>query len=239
MCRVLNATALEVAFTLPLVGGLRLHGCHMSLAGRSADVGLGKATVTTVAIMSRRGCTSLGYPRFFVSQARCVSCARGLSQYLCGTVEVCVVFLDTLTPLLELYVRLWERQQWDSDFPEFVLLSLGAPARDSRGARHGPAAVCLQVWCWLVSTVVWLYLVERQLDLSPFPCGGVVLSDSCFACYGCGLTRALPLAMVPVVELEQVHVFTLEAWDASYVVLHRKTDRVEAIGAILHAQLGS
>ncbi|MQM23336.1 hypothetical protein Taro_056400 [Colocasia esculenta] len=24
----------------------------------------------------------------------------------------------------------------------------------------------LQVWCWLVSTVLWLVLVERQLDLS-------------------------------------------------------------------------
>ncbi|MQL83544.1 hypothetical protein Taro_016030 [Colocasia esculenta] len=24
----------------------------------------------------------------------------------------------------------------------------------------------LQVWCWLVSTVLWIMLVERQLDLS-------------------------------------------------------------------------
>ncbi|MQL88277.1 hypothetical protein Taro_020833 [Colocasia esculenta] len=29
---------------------------------------------------------------------------------LCGTVEVCVVFLDTLTPMFELYVRLKERR---------------------------------------------------------------------------------------------------------------------------------
>ncbi|MQL90704.1 hypothetical protein Taro_023305, partial [Colocasia esculenta] len=29
----------------------------------------------------------------------------------CGTVEVCVVFLDILTPVLELYVRLRERRQ--------------------------------------------------------------------------------------------------------------------------------
>ncbi|MQL82735.1 hypothetical protein Taro_015225 [Colocasia esculenta] len=42
----LNASVLGVAFTLPLFGGLRLHGCRVSLAGRSADVGLGKATVT-------------------------------------------------------------------------------------------------------------------------------------------------------------------------------------------------
>ncbi|MQM10302.1 hypothetical protein Taro_043196 [Colocasia esculenta] len=45
-CRVMNATILGVAFTLPLFGGLRLHGCHMSLVGWSADVGLGKVTVT-------------------------------------------------------------------------------------------------------------------------------------------------------------------------------------------------
>ncbi|MQM19537.1 hypothetical protein Taro_052543 [Colocasia esculenta] len=28
----------------------------------------------------------------------------------CGTIEVCVVFLDTLTPVFELYVRLRERR---------------------------------------------------------------------------------------------------------------------------------
>ncbi|MQL93130.1 hypothetical protein Taro_025765 [Colocasia esculenta] len=48
-CRVVNATDLGVAFTLPLVGGLRLHGYRVSLAERSADVGLGKATVACVA----------------------------------------------------------------------------------------------------------------------------------------------------------------------------------------------
>ncbi|MQL70564.1 hypothetical protein Taro_002886 [Colocasia esculenta] len=40
--------------------------------------------------------------------------------------SVCVVFLDTLTPEFELYVRLRERRQWGSDFPEFVLVSLVA-----------------------------------------------------------------------------------------------------------------
>ncbi|MQM10778.1 hypothetical protein Taro_043676 [Colocasia esculenta] len=34
---------------LPLFGDLRLHGCHMSRAGQSADVGLGKATASYVA----------------------------------------------------------------------------------------------------------------------------------------------------------------------------------------------
>ncbi|MQM17331.1 hypothetical protein Taro_050299 [Colocasia esculenta] len=37
--------------------------------------------------------------------------------------NVCVVFLDTHTPVFELYVRLREIRQWDSDFPEFVLVS--------------------------------------------------------------------------------------------------------------------
>ncbi|MQM17389.1 hypothetical protein Taro_050360 [Colocasia esculenta] len=44
--RVLNTTALRVALTLPLFGGLRLHGCRVSRAVQSADVDLGKATGT-------------------------------------------------------------------------------------------------------------------------------------------------------------------------------------------------
>ncbi|MQM18399.1 hypothetical protein Taro_051390 [Colocasia esculenta] len=50
----MNATALGVAFLLPLFGGCRLHGCRVSLARQSANVGLVKATVTQVAIRSRR-----------------------------------------------------------------------------------------------------------------------------------------------------------------------------------------
>ncbi|MQL88513.1 hypothetical protein Taro_021075 [Colocasia esculenta] len=65
--------------------------------------------------------TCVGYPRFFVSQERVFVVLGVLSRYLCCTVEVCVVFLDTLTPEFELYVRLRERRQWGSDFPEFVL----------------------------------------------------------------------------------------------------------------------
>ncbi|MQL85122.1 hypothetical protein Taro_017646, partial [Colocasia esculenta] len=54
----------------------------------------------------------------------CVCVLGVLSRYWCCTVEVCVVFLDTLTPVFELYVRLREIRQWDSDFPEFVLVLL-------------------------------------------------------------------------------------------------------------------
>ncbi|MQM10467.1 hypothetical protein Taro_043361 [Colocasia esculenta] len=84
----------------------------------------------------------------------------------CGTVEVCVVFLDTLTPKFELHVRLRERRQWDSHFPEFVLLSLGAPARDPRGARHGPAAYGCRCSVGWSPQLFDFFLVERQLDLS-------------------------------------------------------------------------
>ncbi|MQM11747.1 hypothetical protein Taro_044656 [Colocasia esculenta] len=67
--------------------------------------------------------------------------------------QVCVVFLDTLTPEFELYVRLRERRQWDNDLPEFVLVSL----------------------------LFDFFLVERQLDLSSVTarlrgCSCVVLS---------------------------------------------------------------
>ncbi|MQM08945.1 hypothetical protein Taro_041804 [Colocasia esculenta] len=63
--RVLNATALGVAFLLPLFGGHRLHGCRVSLAGQSADVGL-----SFHRLCSTRGscCGFLGDSRFW----RCV-----------------------------------------------------------------------------------------------------------------------------------------------------------------------
>ncbi|MQL85070.1 hypothetical protein Taro_017585 [Colocasia esculenta] len=60
--RDLNVTAPGVAFLLQLFGGRHLHGCRMSLARQSSDIGLGKATVTLVAIRSRRGCTSRSQP---------------------------------------------------------------------------------------------------------------------------------------------------------------------------------
>ncbi|MQL71703.1 hypothetical protein Taro_004025 [Colocasia esculenta] len=57
----------------------------------------------------------------FVNGIPCEASARSREtelcqvRYQCGTVEVCVVFLDTLTLEFELYVRLRERRQWDSD----------------------------------------------------------------------------------------------------------------------------
>ncbi|MQL71855.1 hypothetical protein Taro_004166 [Colocasia esculenta] len=84
------------------------------------------------------------FPRFFVSQAHVFVVLGVLSRYLCCTVEVCVVFLDTLTPEFELYVRLRERRQWGSDFPEFVLLSLvvmrnqWSPMGQGKSDEHPP-----------------------------------------------------------------------------------------------------
>ncbi|MQL99865.1 hypothetical protein Taro_032595 [Colocasia esculenta] len=84
----------------------------------------------------------VGYPRFCVSQAR-VFVVLGVCRGIVCTTEVCVVFLDTLTPVFELELR-----------PE----SLKVLGMDLQ--------LCgLQVWCWLVSTILWLVIVERQLDL--------------------------------------------------------------------------
>ncbi|MQL96682.1 hypothetical protein Taro_029360 [Colocasia esculenta] len=90
-----------------------------------------------------RNASLVGYPRFFVSQTRVLAVLGVLSQYLCCTVEVCVVFLDTLTPEFELYVRLRERRQWDSDFPEFFV-SFVTRGRGLTSSRC--ALVLAQLW---------------------------------------------------------------------------------------------
>ncbi|MQM02828.1 hypothetical protein Taro_035602, partial [Colocasia esculenta] len=105
----------------------------------------------------------VGYPRFFVSQARVFVVLGVLSRYLCCTVEVCVVFLDTLTPEFELYVRLRERRQWDNDFPEFVLVSL--PETLEVPGMGLQLCVCRCGVGWSPQLFDF-FLVERQLDLS-------------------------------------------------------------------------
>ncbi|MQL73990.1 hypothetical protein Taro_006329 [Colocasia esculenta] len=157
--RVLNATALVVAFLLPLLSGRCLHARQVSCAGRPADVGLVKVTVTQGELLWGSS------ERFEVLEA-CGSCSRredvvwsgGNAEgspifaffMKCGTVEVCVVFLDTLTPVFELYVRLRERRQWDSDFRELVFCrlvlrpeSLEVPDMDLQlCSRFDPFEVC-------------------------------------------------------------------------------------------------
>ncbi|MQM18668.1 hypothetical protein Taro_051664 [Colocasia esculenta] len=75
---------------------------------------LQQASSTTPTVVT----SPVGCPRFFVSQA--------VSSGLC--LSTCVVLsrsvssdLDTLTPVFELYVRLRERRQWDSDTCEWSL----------------------------------------------------------------------------------------------------------------------
>ncbi|MQL70249.1 hypothetical protein Taro_002567, partial [Colocasia esculenta] len=76
-----------------------------------------------------------------------------------------VVFLDTLTLVLE--------------------LELGPESLKVSGMN---LQLCgLQTWCWLVSTVPWLVVVERQLDLSSVTAR--LRGSSCAVLSGCGLTR--------------------------------------------------
>ncbi|MQL96780.1 hypothetical protein Taro_029467 [Colocasia esculenta] len=71
-----------------------------------------------------RNASLVGYPRFFVSQAR-VFVVLGVCPDTCVVPSRSVSsVLNTLTPVFELYVRLRERRQWDSDFPELVFSRL-------------------------------------------------------------------------------------------------------------------
>ncbi|MQM09179.1 hypothetical protein Taro_042045 [Colocasia esculenta] len=75
----------------------------------------------------------------------------------------------------ELYVRLRERWQWDNN------LELGP---ESQKVPDMGLRLCgLQEWCWLVSTVSWLVLVERQLDLSSV--AARLRGTSFRTCWGC------------------------------------------------------
>ncbi|MQL73391.1 hypothetical protein Taro_005745 [Colocasia esculenta] len=119
----------------------------------------------------------VGYPRFFVSQARVFVVLGVLSRYWCCTVEVCVIFLNTLTPEFELYVRLRERRQWGSDFPEFVLVSLSAPAKDYRVGPFVRDCEAERLFlCCVIRVGYWPNQpVVRSRVVASFP------SDSCFA----------------------------------------------------------
>ncbi|MQL89673.1 hypothetical protein Taro_022237, partial [Colocasia esculenta] len=134
VCPVLNAKALVVAFLLPLLSGdVCIHAKCRALGG-----------LLTSGLRRRRSAR----PReaaarvFWRFEVLVEFSARSLREDVvwsggnaertpifaffakCGTVEVCVVFLDTLTPMFELYVRLRERRQWSSDFPELVFSRL-------------------------------------------------------------------------------------------------------------------
>ncbi|MQL69487.1 hypothetical protein Taro_001770 [Colocasia esculenta] len=87
------------------------------------------------------------------------------------TIEVCVVFLDTLTPVFELYVRLRERWQRGSDLPKSLkVLGMGLQLCGLQVVL----VLCVRVGYWRHEPVVHSRVVES------------FLSDSCFAT-GCGL----------------------------------------------------
>ncbi|MQL71584.1 hypothetical protein Taro_003920 [Colocasia esculenta] len=119
--RVLNRKQFLTLVGQPELGKLCL-ARGRSLSGALALVALVERVAHKVSVVLR-----VGYPRFCVSQAR-VFVVLGVSPSTVCTVEICVVFLDTLTPVFKLYVRLRERRQWDSDLVP-------------KGVRHGPTAV--------------------------------------------------------------------------------------------------
>ncbi|MQL95945.1 hypothetical protein Taro_028616, partial [Colocasia esculenta] len=126
MRRVLNATALVVAFLLPplsvdvcirakcrALGSARPGGellrDFLTIRGPGGVLG---------ALSPRGRCAERGKRRgisgFHVLREGGASALVTLMERIahnCGTVEVYVVFLDTLTPVFELYVRLRERRQ--------------------------------------------------------------------------------------------------------------------------------
>ncbi|MQM05553.1 hypothetical protein Taro_038366 [Colocasia esculenta] len=96
--RVLNATALVVAFLLLLLSGRHLHACHASRIGRPADVGLVKVTAAYVAFRLRRRATSRSqlqcifkepWPnRAFTGSARPRGATAGFLREIRGSREV-------------------------------------------------------------------------------------------------------------------------------------------------------
>ncbi|MQM02734.1 hypothetical protein Taro_035505, partial [Colocasia esculenta] len=149
MRRVLNAIALVVAFLLPPLSVdvcMRTKCCalggplttpseqsfHRLCSTRGEPLrGFAPVKATDLAVVTKSRQADPSRQGFLLRQVGVsrsegdTSPCRNFSRE-CGTVEVCVIFLDTLTPVFELYVRLRERRQ--------------VPG----GARHEPAAVCLQ-----------------------------------------------------------------------------------------------
>ncbi|MQL97659.1 hypothetical protein Taro_030353 [Colocasia esculenta] len=133
----------------------------------------------------------------------------------CGTVEVCVVFLDTLTPVLELYLRLRERRQceaWACSCVSagVVLVGLHSCLTCSHGAAVGPFVRDCEAerlfLCCVVRVGYWPdQLVDRSRVVASFYATRALLAPvvvvvtsfflTCFACFSCGLTRALTLAV--------------------------------------------
>ncbi|MQM22369.1 hypothetical protein Taro_055420, partial [Colocasia esculenta] len=109
--RILNATALGVAFWLPPRSGLRLHVRRVSHAGRLADIGVEKATAFSIAFRSRRfwgsfptePVTREAHPYFFqCDSVQCEPLVVVTSRFLWGRFSTCPYWVssrDSLSPL--------------------------------------------------------------------------------------------------------------------------------------------
>ncbi|MQM15092.1 hypothetical protein Taro_048029 [Colocasia esculenta] len=190
-CRVLNATVQGAVFLIPPFRVIQTELNKLYLAGSKLFAGgFGRFKILVLIsacsrhedMVQSRGNARLSSFFTYLTKmmdsmlAHCTgaSCATsspdsGVTQPRKGKDEIylCVVYRFSSIPTAgndiylrdsQLYVRLRERQQRDNDL-ELGLESLKVSSMDLR--------LCgLQVWCWLVSTVSWLVVVERQLDLS-------------------------------------------------------------------------
>ncbi|MQM22505.1 hypothetical protein Taro_055558, partial [Colocasia esculenta] len=99
-----------------------------------------------VVVLPVEVCPGVGTVVVVVSERRLTGC--GLIR-VCGTVEVCVIFLDTLTPEFEVYVWLRERQPRATTCVELVLRLVTCSVLLVRGTdssrRTGPQLVLLPV----------------------------------------------------------------------------------------------
>ncbi|MQL89780.1 hypothetical protein Taro_022358 [Colocasia esculenta] len=122
-----------------------------------------------------RNASLVGYPRFFVSQAR-VLVVLGVCPATMCTVEVCIVFLDTLTPVFELYVRLRERRQELG--PEFLKVPGMGLQCVRLQSRFDPFEVCPGVGTVVTAIVpvprvgngLWWYVVYQSFLVLTWNC---------------------------------------------------------------------
>ncbi|MQL70999.1 hypothetical protein Taro_003314 [Colocasia esculenta] len=107
---VCSNSLVEISPVVVCLGGVTVvvvvPWCLMVVEQRSSVQAKGEAADgLSLAIQLPGGsCSADGYPRFFVSQAR-VFVVLGVCPSIVCTIEVCVVFLDTLTLMFELYVQ--------------------------------------------------------------------------------------------------------------------------------------
>ncbi|MQM05681.1 hypothetical protein Taro_038495, partial [Colocasia esculenta] len=158
---VLNATTLSVAFWLPPRSGLRLHVRHVSCIGRPADVDSGKVTASYVAFLSRRGV-------FGMFSLRGRRTERGKRRVIIVLHVLHEALVSGALAPVALEEHVVQVTYWSPASPVFPVPHFRELRPESLKVPGMGLQLCgLQVWYWLVSTILWLYcvVVERQLDL--------------------------------------------------------------------------